>query len=102
MSRVEHLEVADAEVADAGREDVAEGEGGERRVAAGAAALDGEPVRIDVAALDQEARRGDAVVDVDDAPLPVEAAAVVAAVAGAPAVVHVDDRDPAAGQELLG
>ena len=56
-------------MADAGREDVPEGERGERRVAARAAALDGEPVAVDVAALDEEPGRGDAVVDVDDAPL---------------------------------
>ena len=98
---VEQLEVADPEVADAGREDVAEGERRQRRVAAGAPALDGQPVRIDVAALDEEPRGRDAVVDVDDAPLPVEALAVLAPVAGAAAVVDVDDGDPAAGQELL-
>ena len=40
----EGLEVADAELADARRERVAEGERGEGRVAAGAAALDGQPV----------------------------------------------------------
>ena len=60
--------------ADAGREDVPERERGEGRVAAGAAAFDGQPLRVDVAALDEEAGRRDAVVDVDDAPLAVEPA----------------------------
>ena len=98
---LEELEVGDAEQADAGREDVAEGERRERRVAAGAAALDGQPIRVDVAPLDEEPGRRDGVVDVDDAPLALEPAPVVAAVAGAAAVVDVDDRDAAAGQELL-
>ena len=66
------LEVADAEPADAGREHVPEGQRGKRRVAAGAPAFDGKAVRVDVAALDEEPRRGDAVVDVDDAPLAIE------------------------------
>jgi len=74
-------------VADAGRERVAEGQGRERREAAGAPTFDREPVRVDVAALDQEPRRSDRVVDIDDAPLPVELAADVAAV-GLPGVVE--------------
>ncbi len=96
----QRLEVADAELADAGGEDVAEGQCRERRVAAGAAALDREALRVDVAALDEEAGGGDAVVDVDDAPAALESPAVRPAVAGAPAVVDVDDRDAPAGQEL--
>ena len=98
---LEELEVGDTEQADAGREEVAEGERRERRVAAGAAALDGQPIRVDVAPLDEEPGGRDGVVDVDDTPLPFEPTPVVAAVAGAAAVVDVDDRDPAAGQELL-
>ena len=96
----QRLEIADAEVARAGVEEVAEGERGERRVAAGAAAADREPPAVDVAARDQEARRGDDVVDVDDAPAAGEALAVGAAVAGRAAVVDVDDREAAAGPEL--
>ena len=64
----QRLEVADAEVARAGFEDIAEGKGGEGRVAAGAAAADREAFAVDVAALDQVERGVDAVVDVDDAP----------------------------------
>ena len=55
---------------------------------------------IDVAALGQVARRGDAVVDVVDAPHAVELAHVLAAVAGAAAVVDVDDREAAAGEAV--
>jgi hypothetical protein len=88
------LQVADAVVGRAGGEDVVERERGQRRVAAGAAAPDGEPGRVDVAALDQESGAGDAVVDVVDAPGAVERLAVGAAVAGAAAVVDVQDREP--------
>ena len=66
----QRLEVADAVVARAGPEDVAEGQGAERGVAAGAAAGDREPVGVDLARGDQVARAVDAVVDVDDAPAP--------------------------------
>ena len=84
-----------------GREDVAEGERGERRVAAGAAALDRQPLRVDVAALDEEAGRRDARRRRRRRPTALEAPPVLAAVAGAAAVVDVDDGDAAAGQELL-
>ena len=70
---VEQLEVADAEMADTGREDVAERQRGEGRVAAGAAALDRQALGVDVPAVDEVARRPDAIVDVDEAPLAVEA-----------------------------
>jgi hypothetical protein len=50
----EALQVGHAEVADPGGETFAEREGGERREPAGAATLDREPVRVDVAALDEE------------------------------------------------
>ena len=95
------LEVADAEQADPGREDVAEGQRRQRGVTAGAAARDGEPRRVHVAAIGQEAGGRDAVVDVDDAPGAVERRPVGPPVPGAAAVVDVDDGDPAAGQELL-
>ena len=98
---VEQLEVADPEEADARREHIAEGQCRQRRVAACASALDGQPVGVDIATLDEVPRGRHAIVDIDDAPLSVEAAAVFTSVAGAAAVVHVDDGDPAAGHELL-
>ena len=79
----ERLEVGDAVVAGAGREVVVEGERAERRVAAGAAAADRQALAVDLAALGQVARGGDAVVDVDDAPGAAQAVAVGAAVAAA-------------------
>ena len=79
---------------------VPEGQGGEGRVATGAAALDGQAVGVDVAAVHEIPRGRLAVVDVDDAPRAFEGPAVLAAVAGAAAVVDIDHRDAAARQQL--
>ena len=49
----DHLQVGDPERADARSEYVAEGERRERRIAAGTATFDGEPVTVHVAAIDQ-------------------------------------------------
>ena len=96
----QRFEVADAVVAGAGFENIAEGERAQRRVAAGAAAGDHQAVAVDFAAFGQIARAVDAIVDVDDAPLAVEPFAIRAAVAGAAAVVHVEHGDAAAGPVL--
>src|SRR5690606_40489214 len=72
---------------------------GERRPAARGAPADGEPLRVGDAAVDEGLRRGDGVLDVDDAPLAAQPLAVGAAVAGRAAVVDVDDADAAAGEE---
>ena len=96
----EHLEVADPVSADAGREDVAEGEGCQRRVAAGTPTHDRQPLSVDVAALDEELGRRDDVVDIDDPPLRVELATVGPAIPAAAPVVDVDDGDAATGQPL--
>ena len=96
----QRLEVADAVVAGAGLEEAAEGEGGQGGEAAGARAADRDPLGIDVAALDQEARGSDDVVDIGDAPAAVEQLAVGAAVAAAAGVVDVDDREAPGGPEL--
>ncbi len=68
----QRFEIADAVVARAGFENVAEGQRAERRVAAGAAAADRQAVAVDFAAFDEIARAVDAIIDVDDAPLAVE------------------------------
>ena len=49
---------------------------------------------------DHRLRAADGVLDVDDAPLPLQAIAIRPAVAGAAAVVHVEHREAAAGPEL--
>jgi hypothetical protein len=64
----QRLEVADPVVAGAGPEDVVEGEGAERRVAAGAAAGDLDARAVDIPALAQVARSSRTVLDVDLAP----------------------------------
>ena len=89
----ERLEVGDAEEADAGREDVAERQRGERRVAAGAAALDRQAIRVDVAAVDEESAPRRRSRRHRRCPIAVEVLPVRPAVAGAAAVVDVDDRD---------
>jgi hypothetical protein len=68
----ERFEIADAVVAGAGFENVAERERAQRRVAAGAATTDRQTITVDFAAFGKVARAVDAVVDVDDAPLAVE------------------------------
>ena len=65
--------VGHAVVAGPGGEDVAEGEGAQGGVAAGAAAADGQAGRVDVAPPGQVAGGGHAVVDVDDPPPAVQA-----------------------------
>src|SRR5271165_3646479 len=94
----EGLEVADAIIARASAEHfvVFRRERAERRVAAGAAAADHEPLGVSVPGLDQPARAGDAVLDVDEAPLSFEPQPIRAAVAGAAAIVHVEHPNPAA------
>src|SRR5690606_22788572 len=83
-------------------EGVAEGQRREGGEAARGPAPDEQAVGVDVAPLGEEAGGGDAVVDVDHAPLPVELSAERAAVTGGAAVVDVDDGDPPAGPELRG
>ena len=70
----ERRQVADAVVARAGAERVAEGERAERRVAAGAAARDGAALAVGQTPRDEVARAVHAVVDVHDAPRAVRAA----------------------------
>src|SRR5260221_9116604 len=94
-------EVADAEVAGAGFEEIAEGQRAERGVPAGAAAADRQPVAVHQPARDQILRAVDAVVQVYYAPLPVEPLAIGAAVAGAAAVVDIQQGEAAAGPVLV-
>src|SRR5213078_1807304 len=97
---VKDLQVADAEVAGAGLEEVRRRERSQDRVAAGAAAGDRDPIAVDEAALDQVACAVDRIVDVDDTPEAVEALAVFPAEAGASAVVD-DQVGEAAGRPEL-
>src|SRR6185312_3953673 len=92
--------IADAVVAGAALEDIVERERDERRVATRAAAGDDAAVAVDQPLVGEESGSVDAVVDVDDAPLPVQPVAVLAAIAGAAAVVDVEHRDAAAGPVL--
>src|SRR5690606_8034176 len=87
-------------VAGTGRERVAEGEGGQRRVATRRPAPDAQALGVDPAPLGQPPGGGLTVVDVDDAPRAAQLVAVVAAIAGGPAVVDVDDGEPPAGPVL--
>ena len=96
------LGVGHAVVAGAGREVVAEGQGTQRRVPAGAAAPDDEPRAVDETFRGQVSSGIDTVVHVDDAPLASKSLAVRTAIAGAAAVVHVDDGEPPRGPELGG
>ena len=57
-------------------------------------------VRIRLPRRHHRLRAADAVLDVDDAPLALQAIAIRPAVAGAAAVIHVEHREAAAGPEL--
>src|SRR5919201_6449966 len=97
---VERHEIGDAELRDAGGEDVADRHCHQCRVPARAAAGDDDAIGVREPALDQVTRGGLGVVDVDLAPAPAETFAELTAVAGAPAVVDVADREAAARNEL--
>ena len=75
------FQIADAVVAGAGFEYVAESQRAQRRVAAGAAAADRQAVAVDFAALGEIARAVGAVVDVDNAPVAVQSFTIGPAVA---------------------
>src|SRR3954452_7702539 len=62
------LQVADAEMAGPGAEEIAERQRGQRGVAAAAPAADSDAVGIDESLVDQVAAGVDVIVDVDDAP----------------------------------
>src|SRR6202165_5059178 len=85
---VKHLQVADAEMARPGFEEIRGGQGSQHGVAAGAPTGDRHPVAVDQATFDQVAGTVDGVIDVDDAPLAVEPLPVLAADPRAPAVVY--------------
>src|ERR671911_880375 len=95
------LQIADAKVAGAGAEEIAECEGSESRVAARAPAANGGAFGIDQTALDQIPGAVDVIVDVDDPPRVIQPLPVGAAVAGAAAVVDVEDGEPAGRPELV-
>ncbi len=76
------------------------GEGAQGRVAAGAAAANGDLVGVDFAAPDQVATGIDRVFDIDHAPLAVQAAAIGAPKTAAAAIVDVDHGKTATGPEL--
>src|SRR5260370_3147012 len=79
---------------------VAEGQRRQGRVAAGAAAADDASFAVDPPLRCEKARAGDAIVDVDHAPVELQTVAVGAAESGASAVVHVEHGNAAAGPIL--
>ena len=96
----EGFQVADAVVAGAGFENVAESESAQRSVAAGAAAANCQATAIHFAALGEVARAVGAVIDINDAPIAVEPFAIGAAIARAATVIYIEDGDPSAGPIL--
>src|SRR6266567_3813936 len=94
--------VADPIVARAALKEVPENQRRQRGVAPGTAAADDTALLVHQPLRDQEFCAVDAVVDIDDAPVQVQALTKGAAEAGAAAVIDVEHRDPAAGPELGG
>src|SRR6185437_8381570 len=92
----ERPEIADAKVACARLKGIAEGDRAERRIAARAAAGDGQPLAIHQPLRRQIARAIDTVIQVYHAPLALQAVAIGAAIAGAAAIVHIEDGEATA------
>src|SRR5262245_21415797 len=75
----EHLDVADPVVTGAGLEDIRmECESGQSRVATGAAAANRQTIGVSLAGRDKKSRGGHHVIDVENAPLTIEALAICA------------------------
>src|ERR1700735_776265 len=74
--------------------------GAQRGIAASAAAADHQTVRVGVAIRCQVASPADAVLNVENAPLPLQPKPVRTAVSRAPAVVHIEHTDATAGPKL--
>src|SRR5262245_52159444 len=96
----ERGDVAHAVIASPALKEVAEGQRRQSRVAAGAAPADDASLAVDPALRGEELRAGDAIVDVDYAPVQLQTVAVGTAESGASAVVHVEHRDAAASPIL--
>src|SRR6266516_5167084 len=92
----ERGDVAHAVIAGPALKEVAEGQRRQSRVAAGAAAADDASLAVDPSVRGEEPRAGDAIVDVDDAPIALQTVAVRTTESGASAVVHVEHRNAAA------
>src|SRR5699024_5485889 len=90
-------EVGDTEVGDTTGEDPL-GQGEQGGVPTGAGPTDRQAFGVSGSFVDEGAGGRDAVLDVDDPPLLVEALAVGASMAGGTAVVDVDDADATAGE----
>src|SRR5579871_6410014 len=87
-------------MAGAAAEVVAEGQRSQYGVAARTAAGDHTARAIHLAAFGEITRAVDAIVHVHNSPIAVQALAVFASEAGAAAVVHIQNRDAAAGPIL--
>src|SRR6185437_874025 len=68
--------------------------------ATGTATGDDQPVAVDLAAVRKITSAIHAIVDIDDAPLPVKSFTILPAVTGAAAVVHIQHRKAATGPVL--
>src|SRR5262249_57367188 len=89
-------EAVDAVMSRTALKEGAEGRRRQGRVAAGAAAADDASLAVDLPSRCEELRAGDAIVDVDHAPIQLQTVAVGAAESGASAVIHVEHRNAAA------
>src|SRR5262249_3319815 len=96
----ERGDVAHAVMASPPLKEVAEGQPRQGRVGAGTAAADDASLAVDPPLRCEEPRAGDAIVDVDHAPIQPQTVAVGAAESSASAVIHVEHRNAAAGPIL--
>src|SRR5262245_41480874 len=96
----ERGDIAYAVIARPALKEVAEGQRRQGRVAAGATAADDASLAVDPSVRFEEPGAGDAIVDINHAPIQLETVAVGAAKSSTAAVVHVEHRNPAAGPIL--
>ena len=87
-------------MAGAGGEEGLPGQCPQCRIAAGAAAPNGDPLSVGPTLGNQIAGSVDTVHDIDNPPTALQALAIVATVAGAAAIVNIDYAKAAAGPEL--
>ena len=96
----EQHEIADAVKARPRLEQFQRRQRGKRGEAPSAAAANDEAGGIGEPAFDKMVRGGGAILDIDDAPLPIEPLAIGAAIPRRSGVIYVDDADATAGPPL--
>src|SRR5688572_4038837 len=98
----ERSEISDAIMTGTGGKRVVEHQRAQRRVAPRAASANGHSPGIDISAIGEVVRGGDAVFDIHNSPLAIQPLAVFTAIARAAAIIDIDDSKSPSGPVLQG